>query len=153
MVSVIILVIIIIAMIIIFYHKSWKMYPFLLLMGEQRSGEAHGGQFGILESMLWSTAENPEDIDWNSWDEWQASSPSWKTLECWDWLGSPAPSVLSLSSPVITTIIVTEVPFIDFLPYICKDFICIIFNQRRKSDLQARCYPNLQLCKSHLARG
>lgn len=49
-------------MIIIFYHKSWKMCPFLLLMGEQHSGEAHGGQFSILESMLWSTAKNPEDI-------------------------------------------------------------------------------------------
>lgn len=151
MVSIIIIVIIIIAMIIIFYHKSWKMCPFLLLMGEQHSGEAHGGQFGILESMLWSTAKNPEDIDWNSWDEWQASSPSWKALQRWDWLGSPAPSVLSLFP--------SDHNYhhnrgtVYWLPYICKDFICIIFNQRRKSDLQARCYPNLQLCTSHLASG
>ena len=67
-----------IAVIIILSHRNWKVDLFLLLMGKQHSREAYLGQFGILEDMLWFIAKKPEEMDWNSQNECQASSPSWK---------------------------------------------------------------------------
>lgn len=144
-----------IAVIITLGHRNWKVGLFLLLMGKPFKRSLLGTIWHLRgDAMVYCQEARGHGLEFSKWMPGLQSLLESSTERRMALLPQGEDGLSAIVAKVNILCLVSarsnhsyhqNKGTIYWLPYMRKDFMCIIFNRCRKSDLQARCYPILQL--------